>query len=125
MCSQETRKLVDGGAKEIVLSGINLGSYGRDLAPRVDLAALVRRILDETDLEQLRFSSIEPQDVTEDFVALVRCIAAHRAAFSRAAAIRLGPHPARHASLVSRRALRGAHPADSQRCCRMRPSART
>ena len=68
---QETRKLIAAGAKEIVLSGINLGSYGRDLAPRVDLAALVRRILNETSLEQLRFSSIEPQDVTEDFVALV------------------------------------------------------
>jgi threonylcarbamoyladenosine tRNA methylthiotransferase MtaB len=68
---QETRKLVAAGAKEIVLSGINLGSYGRDLAPRVHLAALVRRILNETALEQLRFSSIEPQDVTEDFIALV------------------------------------------------------
>ncbi len=68
---QETRKLVDAGAKEIVLSGINLGSYGRDLVPRVELAALVRRILNETALDQLRFSSIEPQDVTEDFVALV------------------------------------------------------
>jgi len=67
----ETRKLVAAGAKEIVLSGINLGSYGRDLAPRVDLADLVHRILNETALEQLRFSSIEPQDVTEDFVALV------------------------------------------------------
>jgi threonylcarbamoyladenosine tRNA methylthiotransferase MtaB len=59
------------GAKEIVLSGINLGSYGRDLSPRASLAAVVRRILNETELEQLRFSSIEPQDVTEDFVALV------------------------------------------------------
>jgi threonylcarbamoyladenosine tRNA methylthiotransferase MtaB len=68
---EETRKLVEAGAKEIVLSGINLGSYGRDLSPRVDLADLVRRILDQTALEQLRFSSIEPQDVTEDFVALV------------------------------------------------------
>jgi threonylcarbamoyladenosine tRNA methylthiotransferase MtaB len=68
---EETRKLVAAGAKEIVLSGINLGSYGRDLAPGVDLAGLVRRILDQTALEQLRFSSIEPQDVTEDFVALV------------------------------------------------------
>ncbi len=68
---QETRNLVAAGAKEIVLSGINLGSYGRDLTPRVELADLVRRILNETELEQLRFSSIEPQDVTEDFVALV------------------------------------------------------
>jgi threonylcarbamoyladenosine tRNA methylthiotransferase MtaB len=67
----ETRKLAASGAKEIVLSGINLGSYGRDLTRRVELAHLVQRILNETALEQLRFSSIEPQDVTEDFVALV------------------------------------------------------
>ncbi|MGA8222832.1 MAG: tRNA (N(6)-L-threonylcarbamoyladenosine(37)-C(2))-methylthiotransferase MtaB [Candidatus Acidiferrales bacterium] len=68
---EEVRKLVASGAKEIVLSGINLGAYGRDLAPRVELSSVVRRILRETSLEQLRFSSIEPQDVTEDFVALV------------------------------------------------------
>jgi threonylcarbamoyladenosine tRNA methylthiotransferase MtaB len=72
---EQVRALVVGctkeGAKEIVLSGINLGSYGRDLSPRAELAAVVRRILDETELEQLRFSSIEPQDVTEDFVGLV------------------------------------------------------
>ena len=68
---REVRSLVSADAKEIVLSGINLGSYGRDLAPRVGLAEIVRRILDETSLERLRFSSIEPQDVTEDFVSLV------------------------------------------------------
>jgi threonylcarbamoyladenosine tRNA methylthiotransferase MtaB len=68
---REVRMLVAAGAKEIVLSGINLGSYGRDLVPRAALADVVRRILAETTLEQLRFSSIEPQDVTEDFVALV------------------------------------------------------
>ncbi len=76
----EIRRLVARGAKEIVLSGINLGAYGRDFSPRVELSALVRRILDETDLQQLRFSSIEPQDVTEDFVALV------------AASDRIAPH---------------------------------
>jgi threonylcarbamoyladenosine tRNA methylthiotransferase MtaB len=68
---REVRMLCAAGAKEIVLSGINLGSYGRDLVPRVALGSVVRRILDETSLDQLRFSSIEPQDVTEDFVALV------------------------------------------------------
>jgi threonylcarbamoyladenosine tRNA methylthiotransferase MtaB len=68
---REVHALCDSGAKEIVLSGINLGSYGRDLSPRAELADVVRRILDETALDQLRFSSIEPQDVTEDFVALV------------------------------------------------------
>ena len=67
----EIRKLVHAGAKEVVLSGINLGSYGRDLTPRVELVKTVRRILDETTLQQLRFSSIEPQDVTEEFIELV------------------------------------------------------
>ncbi len=68
---EQVRGLVAAGAQEIVLSGINLGSYGRDLAPRAALVAVVRRILNETDLAQLRFSSIEPQDITEDFVAMV------------------------------------------------------
>jgi threonylcarbamoyladenosine tRNA methylthiotransferase MtaB len=68
---EEVRKLVDRGAKEIVLSGINLGAYGRDLIPRVGLSTVVERILDETPLERLRFSSIEPHDITEDFVALL------------------------------------------------------
>jgi threonylcarbamoyladenosine tRNA methylthiotransferase MtaB len=67
----EVRKLVEAGAKEIVLSGINLGSYGRDLSPRAELVGTVRRILEKTTLEQLRFSSIEPQDVTAEFVDLV------------------------------------------------------
>jgi threonylcarbamoyladenosine tRNA methylthiotransferase MtaB len=67
----EIRRLVETGAQEIVLSGIDLGSYGRDLAPRISLHALVRRIIDETNLPSLRLSSIEPIDITQDFVELV------------------------------------------------------
>jgi threonylcarbamoyladenosine tRNA methylthiotransferase MtaB len=68
---EEIRRIVTSGAKEVVLSGINLGSYGRDLTPRLHLAQLVEKILAQTKLERLRFSSIEPQDVTGDFIALV------------------------------------------------------
>ena len=67
----EIGRLVSVGAREIVLSGINLGSYGRDLAPRVPLDELVRRIMAETALERLRLSSIEPMDVTRDFVEMI------------------------------------------------------
>jgi len=67
----QVQQLVRAGAKEVVLSGINLGSYGRDLVPKVELSTTVRRILGETSIEQLRFSSIEPQDVTEEFISLV------------------------------------------------------
>jgi threonylcarbamoyladenosine tRNA methylthiotransferase MtaB len=76
----EVKKFVAAGAKEIVLSGINLGAYGRDLSPRASLSTTAQRILKETALDQLRFSSIEPQDVTEDFIELVaasRRIARH------------------------------------------------
>jgi threonylcarbamoyladenosine tRNA methylthiotransferase MtaB len=65
-------RYVAAGVREVVLSGINLGSYGRNFAPRVVLGTLVRRILEETPLEQLRFSSIEPQHITGDLVAMVR-----------------------------------------------------
>ncbi len=68
---EETGKLSAAGYHEVVLSGINLGSYGRDLVPRVEFSELVRRILDETPLARLRISSIEPMDVTQDFIALV------------------------------------------------------
>jgi threonylcarbamoyladenosine tRNA methylthiotransferase MtaB len=57
-------------AREIVLSGINLGTYGRDFTPRVEFIDLIRLILDETSIERLRISSIEPQDVTQDLVDL-------------------------------------------------------
>jgi threonylcarbamoyladenosine tRNA methylthiotransferase MtaB len=70
---KELQRLVAGGAKEIVLSGINLGSYGRDLTPRVELLELLRRALDETALDRLRLSSIEPMDVTQELVELVAC----------------------------------------------------
>ena len=66
----EIARLSAAGYREIVLSGINLGTYGRDLSPRVELIGLLRRILDETAVERLRISSIEPMDVTEELIAL-------------------------------------------------------
>jgi threonylcarbamoyladenosine tRNA methylthiotransferase MtaB len=68
---QEIQKLSEAGYREIVLSGINLGTYGRDLSPRVEFETLLRQILDETTVERLRISSIEPLDVTRDLVDLL------------------------------------------------------
>jgi threonylcarbamoyladenosine tRNA methylthiotransferase MtaB len=66
----EIQRLANSGFREIVLSGINLGTYGRDLSPRVAFLDLLRRILDETPVERLRISSIEPLDVTADLINL-------------------------------------------------------
>ena len=68
---EEVCGLVAAGAREIVLSGINLGTWGRDLAPRVGLGDLLARLVDETPVERIRLSSIEPMDVTLDLVDLV------------------------------------------------------
>src|SRR5215469_10541280 len=67
---------VAAGGKELVLSGINLGRWGRDL-PREGampgtLAELVRRIFRTTDLARLRLSSIEPMDWDTELVGLMR-----------------------------------------------------
>jgi len=67
---REIQSLGASGSREIVLSGINLGTYGRDLTLRVEFIDLLRRILDETTVERLRISSIEPQDVTQDLIDL-------------------------------------------------------
>jgi threonylcarbamoyladenosine tRNA methylthiotransferase MtaB len=66
----EIQHLSESGYREIVLSGINLGTYGRDLSPRVSFKDLLRRIMEETSLQRLRVSSIEPMDVTGDLIAL-------------------------------------------------------
>jgi threonylcarbamoyladenosine tRNA methylthiotransferase MtaB len=67
---EEIRRLSGSGYKEIVLSGINLGAWGRDLSPRHDFLNLLKQILSETPVARLRLSSIEPLDVTRDLIAL-------------------------------------------------------
>jgi threonylcarbamoyladenosine tRNA methylthiotransferase MtaB len=57
--------------KEVTLSGVNLGRWGRDLAGSMRLADLVRRILHETEVERLRLSSVEPMDWSDDLLALM------------------------------------------------------
>ena len=67
----EIQRLSDSGYREIVLSGINLGAYGRDLSPCVEFLDLLPRILGETHLERLRVSSIEPLDVSLSLIDLI------------------------------------------------------
>jgi threonylcarbamoyladenosine tRNA methylthiotransferase MtaB len=73
---RQVEGFVAAGGKELVLSGINLGRWGRDLAVSeragsTSLARLVRRIFDETALPRLRLSSIEPMDWDAHLIALM------------------------------------------------------
>lgn len=56
---------------EVVLSGINLGRWGREPFSRLRLADLLRLLLAETDVELIRLSSVEPMDWSDDLVGLV------------------------------------------------------
>lgn len=62
--------LVAAGYREVVISGINLGRWGRDLRPQLRFPALVRAILQQTSLERLRLSSIEPMDWSDELIEL-------------------------------------------------------
>jgi threonylcarbamoyladenosine tRNA methylthiotransferase MtaB len=63
---------VAAGGNELVLSGINLGRWGRDLPEKSSFAGLVRRILETTGLPRLRLSSIEPMDWDDELIGLMR-----------------------------------------------------
>lgn len=57
--------------REVVLSGINLGRWGREGGIRMRLADLLRRLLAETPIERLRLSSVEPMDFSDDLLGLM------------------------------------------------------
>jgi threonylcarbamoyladenosine tRNA methylthiotransferase MtaB len=83
----EVRTLVEAGYREVVISGINLGRWGRDLEsssqfsvlssqskPASDyqrFESLVRTILEQTSLQKLRISSVEPMDWSDELIDLV------------------------------------------------------
>jgi threonylcarbamoyladenosine tRNA methylthiotransferase MtaB len=68
---REVDVLVAKGYREIVLSGINLGRWGRELTPRTTFATMLRTILEQTEVEKLRISSVEPMDWTDEVIELV------------------------------------------------------
>ncbi len=71
-------QLVANGYQELVLSGINLGRWGRDLsrdltlaaAPRIRFVDLLQAILERTRVPLLRISSVEPMDWSDELIAL-------------------------------------------------------
>src|SRR5688572_20770914 len=72
----DVRSALEGGAKEIVLTGVHLGSWGYDFSNPFTgdsgnhLSDLIRAILNGTDVLRLRLSSLEPWDLNENFFSL-------------------------------------------------------
>jgi threonylcarbamoyladenosine tRNA methylthiotransferase MtaB len=68
---REIRRVADAGFKEVTLTGVHLGSYGRDLTPSSSLLALLRALDAIEGDVTFRVSSLEPMDCTPEIVALV------------------------------------------------------
>ena len=67
----QVKRGVDAGYKEIVLTGVHLGSYGHDLQDGTTLLTLLRVLADWPENVLFRISSLEPMDCTSDIVRLV------------------------------------------------------
>lgn len=64
----EIQQTISGGSNEIVLTGVNLGSWGREF--HQNFSELIKLILKYTDVKRLRLSSLEPWDLGNDFFSL-------------------------------------------------------
>lgn len=64
---EQVRRRIESGYREVVLTGTRVGSYSCD---GIGLRELLTRILAETDVERLRLSSLQPQEVTDALLAL-------------------------------------------------------
>jgi threonylcarbamoyladenosine tRNA methylthiotransferase MtaB len=68
---KQIRSLANQGFVEVVLTGIHLGGYGHDLAPKVDLTSLLERILEEGSIARLRLSSLDPREMPDRLLDLM------------------------------------------------------
>jgi len=69
---RQIQSLTEAGHREIILTGIHLGEYGRDLPSPTTLLSLLRETEHNTGLERLRVSSINPTEISDDMIDYIR-----------------------------------------------------
>lgn len=63
--------LASRGFKEVVISGVHLGGYGRDLDPPVELEQLLEMIAERCPIQRVRLSSIDPEELSDRLIAII------------------------------------------------------
>ena len=66
----DIKMAIDGGVQEVVISGVHLGSWGKDFEHKMHLRDLIEAILAKTNLARLRLSSLEPWGLENNFFSL-------------------------------------------------------
>jgi threonylcarbamoyladenosine tRNA methylthiotransferase MtaB len=69
---EEVRAAVRAGVQEAVLTGVQLGSWGKELNSPLELTDLVLAVLEKTEIPRLRLSSIEPWDIPPSLINLIQ-----------------------------------------------------
>lgn len=69
---EQVAVLAEAGCREVVLTGVNLGTYGRDFIPKQGLAGLLQLLLEKTRIARIRLSSLEPKTVTPELLEIVQ-----------------------------------------------------
>ena len=70
----EISRLAEAGVKEVVLTGIHISSYGRDMDGDTGLADLVENISKIEGIERIRLGSLEPGIITEEFARRIKAV---------------------------------------------------
>ncbi|MFK4785433.1 tRNA (N(6)-L-threonylcarbamoyladenosine(37)-C(2))-methylthiotransferase MtaB [Fusobacterium sp. MFO224] len=68
----EAKKLVKEGFKEIILIGINLGDYGKDLEENIDFEDLLEALVGVEGIERIRIGSVYPDRITDRFIDIMK-----------------------------------------------------
>ncbi len=69
---RQINNFVLDGYTEIVLTGIHLGLFGYDLVPKTNLVSLIRSILKETKIKRIRLSSLEINEIDDEFIEILQ-----------------------------------------------------
>lgn len=69
---EEVKRLRDSGFREMVLTGIQLGAYGSDQNPRLDLTSVLEALVLVPGIDRIRLSSIEPIDVKPELITAMK-----------------------------------------------------
>jgi len=67
----DVKKLLKAGHREIILTGVHIGQYGKDLTPQISAAGLIQKLLDETDNCRFRISSLDPDEMGDEMIKVL------------------------------------------------------
>jgi threonylcarbamoyladenosine tRNA methylthiotransferase MtaB len=76
--SVEPRRIIEtieamyaGGMREVVLSGVHLGGFGKDLVPSVTIEYLLEMLAERSPIRRIRLSSLDPEELSDDLIEII------------------------------------------------------